>query len=261
MTGLSIIVLLAACAARRGVDPDATPSEAPMWTTPEGAEQTRLQLVEALLDSGSADAALAMISRLRSDGLGGPDLDVLQSEALIEVGLLDDAEGILQQTVRQHRRHAGAWNALGVLRTEQRDVEGAAQAFEAATRAAPDDPKSWNNLGFTLHSLGRSTEAVDALREALRLDASDRRTRNNLGYALVADGRTEEAWRTFRSSTSEADARYNLALGLELAGETERAREEYARVLDAAPEHPLARDALARLDANPSPPRTPEQAP
>jgi len=248
-----VAALLAACATRQSTDPPAAPSEPPAWSTPEGAEQTRLQLVEALLASGSPDAALAMVSRLRADGLDSADLDVLQARALIEVGLLDDAEGILDVTVRRSRRHAGAWNTMGVLRTEQHDIEGAVRAFEAATRAAPDDPQAWNNLGFTLHGLGRPEEAVTALREALRLDASDPRTRNNLGYALVAAGRTDEAWRTFRASTPEPVARYNLALGLELAGDLARARTEYALVLDAEPGHVLARDAITRLDA-PGPP-------
>lgn len=250
-----LVAMLAACATRRAAEPDVAPAEPPAWSTPEGAEQTRLQLVEALLASGSPDAALAMISRLRADGLDGADLDVLQARALIEVGLLDDAESILDTTVRRSRRHAGAWNTMGVLRTEQGDIEGAAAAFKAATRAAPDAPQAWNNLGFTLHGLGRPEEAILALREALRLDASDARTRNNLGYALVAAGRTDEAWRTFRASTPEPDARYNLALGLELSGDVDRARREYARVLETEPDHALARDAIVRLDT-PSPPPT-----
>jgi Flp pilus assembly protein TadD len=257
----AVLVLLAACAARRGADADLPVETPPAWSTPDGAEQTRLQLVEALLESGSPDAALAMVGRLRADGLGGADLDVLQARALVEVGLLDDAEAILDGTVRRNRRHADAWNALGVLRMERRDAEGAATAFRAATRAAPDDPQAWNNLGFTLHSLRRSDEAVDALREALRLNASDVRIRNNLGYALVAAGRVDEAWRTFRASTPEPDARYNLALGLELAGDTARARDEYSRVLAADPDHTQAQDALARLDAPAAAPPSTEPAP
>jgi Flp pilus assembly protein TadD len=256
-----VLLLLAGCAARRGPDGDLAASEPPAWSTPDGAEQTRVQLVEALLESGSPDAALAMVGRLRSDGLVGADLDVLQARALVEIGLLDDAEAILTGTVKRNRRHAGAWNALGVLRMERRDADGAATAFKAATRAAPADAQAWNNLGFTLHSLRRPDEAVPALREALRLDASNIRTRNNLGYALVAAGRVDEAWRIFRSSAPEPDARYNLALGLELAGDTTRARDEYTRVLAADPDHAQAQDALARLDAEPTAPPAGEPAP
>lgn len=256
-----MLLLVAACAARRGPDGEVTALEAPAWSTPDGAERTRVQLVEALLESGSPDAALAMVGRLRSDGLAGADLDVLQARALVEVGLLDDAEAILDGTVKRNRRHAGAWNALGVLRMERRDADGAASAFRAATRAAPDDAQAWNNLGFTLHSLQRPDEAVPALREALRLDASNMRTRNNLGYALVAAGRVDEAWRTFRSTAPEPDARYNLALGLELAGETTLARDEYNRVLAVDPDHAQAQVAVARLDAPPSAPTAGEPAP
>ena len=252
MTRALVLMLLAACAARRGSEGGVAAVEEPAWSTPDGAEQTRLQLVEALLASGSPDAALAMVGRLRSDGLGGADLDVLQARALVQVGLLDDAEAILEGAVRRNRRHAGAWKALGVLRMERRDAEGAATAFRAATRAAPADPQAWNNLGFTLHSLKRPDEAVPALRESLRLDASNIRTRNNLGYALVAAGRVDEAWRTFRSSTPEPDARFNLGLGLELAGDPRRARDEYNRALKADPDHAQAQDAIARLDALPA---------
>ncbi len=251
---LLLMGAVAFAAKRRPADPDQLAEPEPVWATPDGQRTTRLQMVDALLDGNSPEAALEMIARLRADDLTGADIDVAQARALTRIGLFDDAQQILEDTVKRHRRDAEAWKALGVLRVEQQDAEGAVEAFRAAARAAPEDPDAWNNLGFTLHSLRRPDEAVEALREALRLDPSDARTRNNLGFALVAAGRVPEAWRTFRANAPEADARFNLGLGLELAGDAEQALDQYARALRADPRHGPSQEALARLSAPSSPP-------
>lgn len=260
MKGALLLMGAVAFGAKRPSDPDQLADPEPVWATPEGRQETRLQMVDALLQGGTPEAALEMIAQLRADGISGPRVDVAQARALTAIGLLDDATEILEKTVRRHRRDAEAWKALGVLRVEQEDPEGAVEAFRAATRAAPDDPRAWNNLGFTLHSLRQSDEAVEALRTAMRLDPSDARTRNNLGFALVAAGRVPEAWRTFRANAPEADARFNLGLGLELAGDADEARDQYSRALKADPGHTPAQEALARLTTPDAPSPAPPPA-
>ena len=248
--------LLVGCAGARSTNPKDIVSPTPAWSTDDGRASTRLELTDALIDSGSPEAALELIARVREEDGGGPDLDVLQARALLHMGLVDEAERLLQRTVRRHRRHGDAWQQLGILLMDQHKPALAVDAFQSAARANPSDAESWNNLGFALHSAGRSEDAVAPLRRALRVDGSDRRARNNLGYALVASGNIDEAWRTFRATAPEADARFNLALGLELAGDPEGARANYARALVADPEHTEAREALVRI----SPP-TPKDSP
>lgn len=255
---LMIVVgcILTGCMGARSTNPKDIVSPTPAWSTDDGRASTRLELTDALIDSGSPEAALELIARVRQEGGGGPDLDVLQARALLHMGLVDEAERLLQRTVRRHSRHGEAWKQLGILLMDKHEPDLAIDAFESATRANPADAEAWNNLGFALHSAGRSEDAVNSLRRALRIDGSDRRTRNNLGYALVASGNIDEAWRTFRATAAEADARFNLALGLELAGDAEGARDNYARALVANPDHVEAREALVRI----SPP-TPKDSP
>lgn len=242
---LVALLSLPACSNRRPPREPVEPS--PAWETKAGRQEAKLELAQVLVEGSRPEAALALIGQMRSEGMKGVELDVLQARALRRIGLLDDAEDLLKGVLEKHPRDSTANNELGILRMDRHDVAGAVLAFQAAVDAADDDALLANNLGFALLTAGRATEAVDVLRTALRLDSSNTRTRNNLGYALVAAGRDDEAYRVFRATGSEADARYNLGVGLELRGDTGEATRSYETAVARNPDHKAARTALARL--------------
>lgn len=244
------IVLLAGCAARRGATNAGNVEQTPAWATPEGMDRARLDIVQLLLDADNAEGALSMIARLRADGFSDPELDLMQGRALVKLGMLDDARGPLLAVPKRHPIYPAAQNELGMLDLETRELDEAISCFERATRSEASNAGYWNNLGFALLSAGRAEEAVTALRQAVSLDGSSQRTRNNLGYALVATGHDQEAWRMFRSTGAEADARYNLGVGLELRGDIPAATTAYQEALAAAPGHARARDALVRVSTS-----------
>ncbi len=233
------------CAARKAPQPDS--EQTPAWATPSGKDQARLDVVHLLLDGGNPEGALAMIARLRAEGFEDPQLDLLQGQALVRTGLAADARARLVTVPRRHPAYGPAQNELGMLELELRDLDRAIGHFQAATGSTPNNASYWNNLGFALLTRGRASEAVVALRQSIALDGSSARTRNNLGYALLADGQDEEAWRLFRTTGSEADARYNLGVGLELRGDMPAAADAYNAALTAAPQHAQARAALIRV--------------
>lgn len=236
------LLLVLACAGRRdAVQPT------PAWRSEEGRLQARLDVAEALVENGSADAALAMVTALRSEGQGGVDLDLLQARALAGVGLTDDADALLEEIIARHPREARAHDQLGILHLDRHRVDEAVAELERAAKLAPEDASILNNLGFALMTAGRPADAVPVLREALRIQGADRQIRNNLGFALVADRRDDEALRVFRAGLPEADARYNLGLGLELRGDDAAAVDEYAKVLVQWPTHRPALEGLRRL--------------
>lgn len=239
---LAGLALGSGCAARRGpVEPP------PAWQAPEARDAARLEMADALIDSGSAEAALQLVSRLRDEGLSGSELNLIQARALRELGLTDDAEALLLEEIKRRPRQAAAHDQLGVLYLDQHRVEEALTHLQRAAQLAPDDALVQNNLGFALMTAGRSDDAIAVLREALRLDGSNRQVRNNLGFALVGAGRDDEALRVFRAGLPEADARYNLGLGLEMRGDAQAAVDQYAQVVASWPTHQPSVEGLKRL--------------
>jgi Tfp pilus assembly protein PilF len=252
-TLLLATVLLFACGKKKlptVVEP------APAWSTQNGRERAKLELATAMLEGGAAEQALSLLGQMRAEGTDGPDIDVLQARALGQIGLLDDAADMLERVVARHSRNADAWNQLGIVRMDRKELELSVQAFENAARLAEDRADIENNLGFALMAAGRPADAVAPLRRALKLDASKPLTKNNLGFALVAAGKEQEAWRVFRAAGAEADAHYNLAYGLELRGDGAAALGHYRSALKANPNFRSAEEAIHRL-APPAPEKSP----
>ncbi len=210
------------------------------WETKAGKEETKLEMIDALIKANNPQEALSLIAEMRKTGSEEVALDVLQGKALRRLGLFDDADEILRDAIKHHPREASAHNELGLLLLERKEVEAALPELKTAAKQQPDNPDFLNNYGFALLSAGKPDAAVVPLRAALRLDGTRERTRNNLGFALVANGKPDEAYRLFRSSQTEADARYNVGYGLELEGEREKALVEYHSALASNPRHESA---------------------
>ncbi len=245
-----LLIILGACASR---PPPASVTPAPEWTTEEGQERTRIELVQSMLEANQPDAALQILNQVHASGFTSPELTMLQARALREIGLQEDAEALLTQLTKRHRRMPAVHNELGILAMDRSAPDEAVSRFERAYRLDRDNPEYANNLGFALMSDGQTAEAVDILKAALLVDATRIRTRNNLGFALVADGRAQEAYRVFRSASSEDEARYNLGVGLELKGNLDDAAAAYAAALNHNPDHRSAQQALQRLHTTTTP--------
>jgi len=72
---------------------------------------------------------------------------------------------------------------LGVLFHLPGDYDKAAECFNTAVLAKPDDPLLWNKLGAALANGGQSEKAVDAYYHALTLSPGFVRARYNLGIS------------------------------------------------------------------------------
>ncbi len=251
--GFALLTAAGPAAARDRARQRAEPT--PAWATPEGREAARLDLVIALLEAGRPEEALELTAQLRRDGAPPAELDVYQAEALIDIGLLDDAEELLGAYLKRYPRDARAHNQRGILHMERKRIDAAVVSFTEAVRHNADDPAYQNNLGFALMSAGKAAPAVEDLRTSLKLDGARAQTRNNLGFALVAAQREGEALRVFRAAGSEADAHYNVGVGLMLRGAAPEARAQFERALSRDPNHPHAQAALQRLGATEESPR------
>lgn len=215
---------------------------------------TQLDVLEALLDNGMAEQALAMIGEMGKQGAVDVRIDVAKGRAMHQRGLDHDAERVLRAVVKKYPRNAPAWAQLGILLADTGKVPEAVTALEKAARLAPKDGDVANNLGYVRLAAGDAEGAVTAFHQALELDPASVRTRNNLGLALVRLDRHDEALEAFRAAAvDEADARYNLGVACEGAGDRAGALTAYQTATSLRPGHPAAVAALSRLLKEPSP--------
>ncbi len=246
-----LLLLLGACAGRQAGRGEV--AEPPVWDTPEGRDSARMQLIGTMISTNRPDEALSLVAQMRAEGISGAQIDVLHARALRDVGLVDDAQTLLVAVVKRHPRDADAHNQLGILYVDRRDIGAALPHLERAVRLDPRSADYQNNLGFALMAAGRPKEAVAPLRRSLAIDSTREQTRNNLGFALMGAGLDDEAWRVFRATRSEAEARYHFGYAYEMRGDPLAARRQYEAAIKADARFTAAVRALARL-TTPNPP-------
>lgn len=135
----------------------------------------------------------------------------------------------------------------------QHELAGEADQAEALYRgllqAAPDQPDVLHNLGLLLRSRD-PVESEALLRRAVSVAEQEPAFRNSLGALLFDQGRTDEARQQFEDAVSAsgdyADARFNLALLQEQAGEPRLALESLNALIA---QHPRHTKSLVRISA------------
>lgn len=183
-----------------------------------------------------------------------------------------------QQAIKSDQRNADAWNLLGVLRYQQRDLLLAEELFRqalqlraafadadfnlasllretqrlpealthysAAVAARPDFFQAHDSCGLVLQELGRYQEAIAAHRRAFALVPSNPLVANNLAVALKAAGQISEAIEAYRTALQMApkhlEARLNLGNLLLQARRIAEGLAELRQALHLHPDHPLA---------------------
>lgn len=252
MIRLALWLVLASSSAHAA--PAAAAEVQPDLTDARERLSTQLDVLEALLDNGMAEQALAMIGEMNKQGAVDVRIDVAKGRAMHQRGLDHDAERVLLAVVKKYPRNGPAWAQLGILLADRGKVPDALAALEKAQKFAPKDGDVANNLGYVRLAAGDAEGAVEAFHAALELDPASVRTRNNLGLALVRLDRHDEALEAFRAAAAdEADARYNLGAACEGAGDRAGAITSYERAISLRPGHPAAVVALSRLLKESSP--------
>lgn len=170
--------------------------------------------------------------------------------ALGEKGLIDEAVGQFEESIRLEPDNAEAHNSLGIALGKKGQTDEAIRQFEIALRLRPGFADAHDNLGVTLAGKGQTDEAIRQYLEALRLNPDNAEAHNNLGAALGRKGQIDEAIRQYQEAVrlipDAAEAHYNLGVALAAKGRTEEAIRQFQEALRLKPYFAEARDSLAR---------------
>lgn len=159
-----------------------------------------LQSLGALLRGrGAAAEAVGVLERAR--GLAAADAGVLYELGLAyrDVGRGAEAMAALEKAVANDGDFPQAYNTLGGLRFEARDVRGAEAALREAVRQQPDFAEAQGNLGQVLAAGGDLAQGEYHLRAAIRLRPEGVEAWQALGEVKAAQGRWAEAMQCYRT--------------------------------------------------------------
>jgi tetratricopeptide (TPR) repeat protein len=115
---------------------------------------------------------LAMLKYMEASDLN-PYHEVVFNKLAIVYSRLDrfyEARVAINRAVGLNRQYAYAYNTLGILDMAEKDIEGAAKAFEKAISLQPQVPNFYANLFYAYVKMGLVEKGHDALRRALELD-------------------------------------------------------------------------------------------
>lgn len=173
------------------------------------------------------------ISSLLADGL-----------AALEVGAPDKAASICQRLLQKAPDLTEGHFLVGLVALAKDDPRTAMRAFGSVTKLDPQHAAGWAQLARLMMKLGQPLRAEKALARAAELKPADPVVQDLIGVTYSLLGDQIEACRWYQAAYGQ-DPHHpgygvNLASSLVFLGETDRAQEIIASVLEVHPSHPQA---------------------
>lgn len=122
---------------------------------------------------------------------------------------------------------AEAHNLLGVAYHRKGLTDLALKSLEAALKLDKKNAQILNNLGYLFYDRGDYKHALEPLKKAAKFAPNDARILNNLALTQSQLGKFDDAYKNFARAGGEIEGRLNTANRLEIAGLSEKAREQY----------------------------------
>jgi tetratricopeptide (TPR) repeat protein len=173
-------------------------------------------------------------------------------------GRREEAIRAEQASIALDQRNGAAHNGLGLLLVEDNRLDDARQAFERAVAADASSAEYVVNLGNAKRASGDRTGAEAAYRSALTLEPGAANALNGLGVLLIESDRPLDAIPYLRKAAQTDpglwEARLNLGIAYQTAGQLDAAAAAYRAVLAAparfARQRRAATELLASLPRN-----------
>jgi len=207
------------------------------------SDKTDLSVVAALAAQKKWTEAANQIQPYRQDHKESVEAALLQAEIWIHLGLLSDADSILQHILAVHPHSIEALSASAELSRTLGDKTTAETILLRCTRYAPHSAEVWERLGTFYLELARK-EALSAFQRAAMLAPKDPLVRANIATAHHQQGEEAQAELDFRRALQlnalpakpDSTVDYLYAEFLQDRAQYQQSIAEYDRALQRDPE-------------------------
>ena len=210
-------------------------------------------------------------------------VDLERVQALISSGDLAQSRRLLTNAVDADPRSTQLWAMLGSVCARLEDWSAARDAYDQALLQTPDDPKLLAGLGFVLARQGQFKRATTALQKSLNLDPENASIRfllgrvqfeaqqfeaavSNFEQAIIKEPKNETFYLDYAQILSQGQAytgaekilkyglqqlpqsaaiRFELGVCYQKQLKSQRAQQEFRRVIELDPAFPRIHAALA----------------
>lgn len=172
-----------------------------------------LSVIEQLIKSGKAHAAMAHLDEYERKYGTGPAPQRIRADAWFALGEMDKAEAGYK-SVLSGEQAGFARHGLGRVAAARGDWPAARQSFEAAVKEQPTNPRFLNDLGCSLFRTGQMADAEFALRKAHELEPRDEEIITNILVLLAkSDGaaKLDDIFADISDATERSSLRERLA--------------------------------------------------
>ena len=223
---------------------------------PDQAEVRAQQFLETTGDAGNGHALLGFIryteqrwqeSRAEfEEAAKHRDLSAVELKMLgldcLALDLYGDADKWLTRSLEMEPGNAGAWQALGEVRTNEQQFAAAIQAYQRSLALVPRVVTAETSMGWCAELLSRLEDAATAYRTAIGWEVSkpdDPTPFLGLGRVLVKQNRPAEALPFLRQAVemepASAEAHEELGKAYSLLNELAAAQQEIEKAMELAP--------------------------
>jgi predicted TPR repeat methyltransferase len=183
-------------------------------------------------------------------------------------GRIDEAIGLIRQSLAALPNNGSAWNNLGNVQLLADRASEAAEAYAKAVEFSDskgnEAPLALNNLGVLYRKLHRLDDSEAALRQSVERDPKFADGWYNLSVTLIKQGRLNEGLIAHAKAVAlwpeQVQSRQEVIRSLLLLGEHERAGKLLREWLASDPGNPVAEHMLAACEAGAGSQPAPERA-
>lgn len=208
-------------------------------------------LARVYLDAERYLKALPLLEKIHEELPERFDIALTLARTLLRIGLLEEAEAAVLETIDTAREAPAGRALLGEIAFQQKNYGESLDHLLAAKKSEPRLPILHVQIGNTLLKLKSWADAEESFRRAIKIDIHNAPAHLGLAAALLRQRRNLEAAEAALSAVSYAHplplGHYYLGLALARMRQPERAALALETALRLNPAFPPAYRALARI--------------